>query len=110
MLRLMSDVFKLVWWTILDLFRSRASLETEIVALRQQLNVLRRKSARRLAFSIVDRLIFAGLYQAAPRLTDALAIVTPETVIRWRRAGFGLFWRRKSQPRSGRPKVALEFR
>ncbi|MCC3246894.1 hypothetical protein LG047_16490 [Methylocystis sp. WRRC1] len=56
----MADVFKLVWWTILDLFRSRASLEAEIVALRQQLNVLRRKSARRLAFSIVDRRFLLG--------------------------------------------------
>ncbi|WP_244430778.1 hypothetical protein [Methylocystis sp. ATCC 49242] len=106
----MSDVFKLVWWTILDLFRSRASLEAEIVALRQQLNVLRRKSPKRPTFSTLDRLIFVGLYLIAPRLTDALAIVTPETVIRWRRAFFGLFWRWKSRPRSGRPKVALEIR
>ena len=106
----MADVFKLILWTIIDLFRSRASLEAEIVALRQQLNVLRRKSARRPVFSSLDRLVFAGLYQIAPRITDALAIVKPETVIRWHRAGFRLFWRWKSRPRSGRPKVALEIR
>lgn len=106
----MADAFKLILWTIVDLFRSRASLEAEIVALRQQLNVLRRKTTRRLAFSTLDRLIFAGLYRFAPRITDALAIVRPETVIRWHRAGFCLFWRWKSRRRSGRPKVALEIR
>jgi hypothetical protein len=70
MLGFMADVFKLILWVILDLFRSRASLEAEIVALRQQLNVLRRKSARRPVFSAFDHLIFAGLYQIAPRITD----------------------------------------
>ncbi|MCC3246082.1 hypothetical protein LG047_12235 [Methylocystis sp. WRRC1] len=106
----MADVFKLIWRAIIDLFRSRASLEADIVALHQQLNVLRRKSPRRPAFSTIDRLIFAKLYQIAPRIFDALAIVEPETVIRWRRAGFGLLWRWKSPPRSGRPKEALEIR
>jgi hypothetical protein len=110
MLRFMADVFKLILWTIVDLFRSRASLEAEIVALRQQLNVLRRNTVRRPAFSTLDRLIFAGLYQIAPGIIDALAIVKPETVIRWHRAGFRLFWRWKSRPRSSRPKVALETR
>jgi hypothetical protein len=44
-------------------------LEAEIVALRHQLNVLRRKSPKRLAFSKFDRLIFAGLYRIAPGVT-----------------------------------------
>jgi hypothetical protein len=37
-------------------------------------------------------------------------IVKPETVIRWHRAGFRLFWRWKSRSRVGRPKVPLEIR
>ncbi|MCC3244734.1 hypothetical protein LG047_05265 [Methylocystis sp. WRRC1] len=104
----MADVVKLAWWTIIDLLRSRASLEVEIVAQHQQLNLLRRKSARRLAFSTIDRLILAGPYQIASRIIDALAIVTPETVIHSHRAGFGLLWRWKSRPRGGRPEVAQE--
>jgi hypothetical protein len=48
---------------------TRASLEAEIVALRHQLNVLRRKSPKRLAFSKFDRLIFASLYRIAPNVT-----------------------------------------
>jgi transposase InsO family protein len=39
-----------------------------------------------------------------------LVIVKPETVIRWHRAGFRLFWRWKSRARGGRPKVPLEIR
>jgi hypothetical protein len=87
-----------------------SSLESEILTLRHQLNVLRRKSLKRLAFSNFDRLIFAGLYRIAPRIANALVIVQPETVIRWHRAGFRLFWRWKSRAGGGRPKVALEIR
>src|SRR6202171_2088568 len=85
-------------------------LEAEIVALRHQLNVLRRKSPKRPAFSNFDRLIFACLYRISPRIVNALVIVKPETVIRWHGAGFRFFWRWKSRTRGGRPKVPLEIR
>jgi hypothetical protein len=107
---LMRDVLKLIWWGLIGLFRSRASREAEILVLRHQLNVLRRRAPKRLAFSNLDRLIFAGLYAVAPRILSALAIVEPQTVVRWHRAGFRLFWRWKSQSRSGRPRVPLEIR
>src|SRR5271166_2347938 len=110
MLRLMRDMLKLIWWAVIGLFRSRASLEAEIVALRHQLNVLRRKSTKRVAFSNFDRLIFAGLYRIAPNVLNALVIVKPETVIRWHRAGFRLFWKWKSRSRGGRPRVPLQIR
>jgi hypothetical protein len=64
-------------------------LQTGILTLRHQLNVLRRKSPQRLTFSSIDRLVFAGLYRLALGMLDALKIVRPETVIRWHRAGFG---------------------
>jgi len=89
---------------------SRASLQAEILTLRHQLNVLRRKSPQRLTFTSIDRLVFAGLYRLAPGVLDALKIVRPETVIRWHRAGFRAYWRWKSRPRSGRPKTPLEIR
>jgi len=62
----MSDLCRLIWCALIGLFRSRAALEAEILVLRHQLNVLRRKSPKRLAFSNVDRLVFAGLYRMAP--------------------------------------------
>ena len=106
----MGDMFKLIWWAVIGLFRSRASLEAEILMLRHQLNVLRRKAPKRLAFSTFDRLVFASLYWIAPKVAKALVIVKPETVIRWHRAGFRLFWRWKSRSRGGRPRVPLEIR
>ena len=106
----MEDMLKLIWWAVIGLFRSRASLEAEILTLRHQLNVLRRNSPKRVIFSALDRFVFATLYRFAPRVLNALAIVEPETVIRWHGAGFRLFWRWKSRCRGGRPKVAFEIR
>jgi transposase InsO family protein len=105
----MRDIFNLVWRAVVGLFRSRASLEAEILMLRHQLNVLRRKSPKRLAFSDLDRLVFASLYRLVRRVVNALVIVEPETVIHWHRAGFRSFWRWKSRYRSGRPKVPFEI-
>ena len=84
----MRDVCRLICLALIGLFRSRASLQAEILTLRHQLNVLRRKSPQRLTFTSIDRLVFAGLYRLAPGVLDALKIVRPETVIRWHRAGF----------------------
>ena len=106
----MIDLCKLIWYGLSGLFRSRASLEIEILALRHQLNILRRKSPKRSIFGIIDRLVFVGLYDLAPDVLSALAIVRPDTVIRWHRAGFRLYWRRKSSRRCGRPAVTLEIR
>jgi hypothetical protein len=101
----MRDVCRLVWLAPIGLFRSRASLQAEILTLRHRLNVLRRKSPQRLTFTGIDRLVFAGLYRLAPGVLEALKIVRPETVIRWHRAGFRAYWRWKSRPRLGRPKT-----
>src|ERR1700704_49320 len=110
MLPLMGDILKLIWWAVIGLFRSRASLEAEILTLRHQLNVLRRKVPERLVFSHLDRLGFSGLFRLVPGVVNALVIVKPETVIGWHRAGFRSFWRWKSRCRGGRPKVRLEIR
>jgi hypothetical protein len=106
----MRDVCSLIWLAMIGLFRSRASLQAEILTLRHQLNVLRRKSPQRLTFTSIDRLVFAGLYRLAPGVLDALKVVRPETVIRWHRAGFRAYWRWKSRPSSGRPTTPLEIR
>jgi len=84
----MKVVCCLIWLALIGLFRSRASLQAEILTLRHQLNVLRRQSPQRLTFTSIDRLVFTGLYRLAPDVLDALKIVRPETVIRWHRAGF----------------------
>ena len=57
----------------------------EILTLRHQLNILRRKSPKRPTFGSIDRLVFTGLYGLAPSVLSALAIVRPKTVIHWHR-------------------------
>ena len=106
----MLELLNLIKWMLLDLFRSRRSLEAEVVVLRQQLNVLRRSAPKRPALKMSDRLIFVWLYWLAPSVIDAMTIVRPETIVRWHRAGFRIFWRWKSRSRAGRPKVPLEVR
>lgn len=106
----MRDLFRFIGWTVVDLFRSRAALEAEIWTLRQQINVLRRTTPKRLSFSAIDRLVLVGLYRLFPNVCDALAIVKPDTIVRWHRAGFRLYWCRKSRRRGGRPTVPLEIR
>jgi hypothetical protein len=95
---------------VIDLLRSRVALEAEILVLRQQINVLRRTRPRRPPFISIDRLILGGVCRLFPKMYDALAIVRPDTVIRWHRAGFGSYWRWKSSRRCGRPIVPLDIR
>jgi transposase InsO family protein len=106
----MRDLCRLIGWTLVDLLRSRATLEAEIWTLRQQIIVLRRAAPKKLSFCTIDRLIFVGLYRLFPRVRDALAVIKPDTVVRWHRAGFRSYWRWKSRPRGGRPIVPLEIR
>jgi hypothetical protein len=104
------DLCRLIVGIVTDLFRSRAALEAELLVLRQQINVLRRAAPKRLFFGSIDRLILAAACRSFPKAYDALAIVRPDTVIRWHRAGFRSYWRWKSRSRPGRPAVPLELR
>src|SRR5947199_2227654 len=106
----MGDLCRLIWCAVVGLFWSRSALQTEILVLRHQLNVLRRKSRKRIVFSNVDRWVFAGLYRLDPNVLNALKILRPETVIRWHRAGFRSYWRWKSRSHGGRPRTPAEIR
>src|SRR6267378_8664047 len=91
-------------------FRTRARLEAEIVMLRHQLNVLRRRVPSKPRLTVADRLIFVWLYRLFPSVLSALSVIEPETVIRWHRMGFRLYWRWKSRSRGGRPQIPGEIR
>ena len=106
----MRDLCRLIGWMVVDLIRSRVMLEAEIWTLRQQINVLRRTAPKKLSFCAVDRMIFVGLYRLFPKICDALAIIKPDTLVRWHRAGFRSYWRWKSRRRGGRPIVPVEIR
>jgi hypothetical protein len=91
-------------------FQSRQRLQAEIVVLRHQLNILRRKIPRRPKLSNSDRVLLVWLYRLFPSVAGAVAIIRPETVIGWHRAGFRSWWRWKSRHRGGRPNVDRELR
>ena len=94
-----------------SLVRSRLELETEILALRHQLAVLQRQAPRRPRLGRADRLLWVLLSRLWPNWRRAVQIVTPDTVVRWHRRGFALYWRWKSRPRgTGRPAVAVDIR
>jgi transposase InsO family protein len=89
---------------------SQARREAEILYLRQQLIVLKRSKPARPRLKATDRLIFVCLYRLFPSLLDASIIFKPETLLRWHRIGFRLFWRWKSRRRVGRPAVSTDIR
>jgi len=95
--------------TIRVLFRSRVDIALEVLALRQQVAVLKRKRPRPVLTSL-DRVFWTALRHVWPRWSEVLAIVKPETVVGWHRAGFRLYWRWRSRPRGGRPKITEEIR
>ena len=94
-----------------SVFRCRAALELEILALRHQICVLQRGAKKRPRLTSVDRFFWAVLSRVWGDWRSALAIVKPDTVIGWHRKGFRLFWTwkvRRGKP--GRPGVSREVR
>jgi putative transposase len=85
--------------TLRSALRTRADLALENLALRQQLANLRCTSARPRLRGI-DRAFWLVLSRLWSRWADVLVVVKPDTVVRWHRTGFRLFWRWKSRSRS----------
>src|SRR4051794_8572089 len=91
-----------------DATRSRSALLLENALLRHQLAILSR-SVKRPRLTAVARGLLVLLASRLRAWARALVIVRPETVLRWHRAGFRLFWRQKSRPRAApQPRVAAE--
>jgi len=90
-------------------FLCRTDLALEILALRQQVAVLKRKRPRP-KLNRMDRLFWTALRSFWSRWAEALLIVKPETVVGWHRAGFRLYWRWRSRgSASGRAKITPEI-
>jgi putative transposase len=94
-----------------SILRSRAVLELENLALRHQIGVLQRSARRRPTLTSWDRLLWICLSRLWRDWRSGLAIVKPETVVAWHRAGFRLFWTWKvRRGETGRPVISREFR
>jgi hypothetical protein len=107
----MLRTLKLLLGSLIKLLCSRRNLLLENLALRQQLAVLARKEQRpRLTAS--DKLFWVILRRFWSGWHSALAIAQPDTVVRWHRAGFKLFWKwiSRHRVRLGRKPVSKELR
>src|ERR1700682_164936 len=105
----MIEFLSLVAHIVVSPFRTRARLEAEIILLRHQVNVLRRRLPPKPKVTVADRFLFVWLYRLFPLVLNAITIVQPDTILRWHRTGFRLYWRWKSRSRGGRPKVPMEI-
>src|ERR1039457_2842460 len=92
------------WWTLA--FRSKQSINAENLFLRRQLALYIERGVRPRRIDSVTRIVLVILSRFF-NWRDALVVVRPETMIRWYRAGWKLFWRLKSRP--GRPPIPLEI-
>jgi putative transposase len=97
--------------SILHCFRTRGSMFLENVVLRQQLAIFKRKHARP-RLKLLDKLLWILARRFWSGSKQALILVSPETVVRWHRAGFALYWKTISRVRRavGRKRITKEGR
>src|SRR5215211_9335494 len=81
--------------------------DLEILVLRQQLRVLRRKTGRP-RFTALDRVLLAAASRAIPRDRWASFLVTPQTLLRWHRELVRRKWTYRKARRPGRPPLDAE--
>ncbi len=93
--------------TFADLTRGKAELLAENALLRQQLIILHRQ-AKRPTYRKTDRLLLVLLAKMVRTWKQALFLVQPETLLRWHRKLFRLFWKRKSKAHARKPKLSPE--
>ena len=88
----MFSILRLWMGALIRLFRSRQSLLIENLALRQQLSVFKRQR-RRPRLTGTDKLFWVLLHRFCSSWQRMLIVVSPDTVVRWHRAGFKMYWR-----------------
>src|SRR5215831_16811582 len=106
----MLAILHLLGTFIANLFKSQRRLEVENLFLRHQLNIALRGAPHRLQLRASDRALLVWMTWLWPGLLSLSHVVQPDTILRWHRAGFRAYWRRKSRGRPGRPRVSRELR
>ena len=93
--------------TAAHLPRSKTQLIAENALLRQQLIILHRQ-IKKPHFTQSDRLWLVWLVSHVQNWKDTLLILKPDTLLRWHRQGFRLFWKFKSRNHGGRPRLSTD--
>jgi putative transposase len=104
-------LLKLFFSSLLRMLYSRRDLFLENLALRQQLAVLHSRHPRP-RFRVQDKLFWVVAFRWWGDWKRVMVVVTPETVVRWHRAGFRLYWSWLSRHpvRTGRKRISGEVR
>ena len=103
-------ILRIAFFLLRDFLLSRSALAAENLALRQQVAVFKH-SGKRPRLRPRDRLFWVWLSKLWPDWRSALAIVQPDTVLKWHRQAFKLYWRWKSRAgKPGRPPIQAEIR
>ncbi len=97
----------LVLGTFADLTRGRAELLVENALLRHQLIILRRQ-IKRPVYRKTDRVLLVFLARMVRTWKQALFIIQPETLVRWHRELFRVFWKHTSKAGSSKPRLSHE--
>jgi putative transposase len=98
----------LILGTLTDLSRSKTELVAENAFLRKPLIILRRQ-VKRPACTKTDRMLLVLLARMVRTWKQALFIVQPETLLRWHRQGFQLFWKYTSRAAARKSKISAEI-
>jgi len=85
------SIFWLWFGALVNCFRPRQDLLLDNLALRQQLTVLKRRHPKP-KLGLYDKLFWVAARRFWSAWKQSLIVVTPETVVRWHRAGFRMYW------------------
>ena len=107
----MNTLLKPLLETILGSLKSRAELQLEVLALRQQLAMVAQRDRKRLRFHPQERWFWILLYRLWPSCLQTLKVFQSDTLVRWHRKGFSFYLRFKSlSGGDGRPTISREIR
>ena len=106
----MLEISLLLLRTLITGLRSRRDVTLENLVLRHQLDVALRAN-RNPGLRDRDRIFWVWVRRLWPRgWRHHLLLVQPETVLRWHRKGWRLYWSWKSRTSLGRPRLSGEVR
>ncbi len=98
-------ILALVVQLVIDACRDRVVLIAELLFLRHENAVLRRRKSARIDLTNVDRGFLTWFFRFWPEVAKRSLLVSPGTLLRWHRRGFRAYWRWKSRAKPGRPAI-----
>ena len=102
---------QIIAWFFQAILQPDVQRASEIVALRSQVAIMQQNietnKMNKPKFTTAYRQLWVLLYKHFSNWKDALMLVKPETVVKWHRKAFKMYWRRKSR-KLGRPKISKE--